>query len=471
MAIVGIKLFGAKNLLLFSKLTSNTWTRYYGSALFISGKRASETFAILSPVLDFDDRFADLPKLKKDLELRGLEVDIDGMKKAWDCYKIVESNRSTLEKKRSDISNQMKALARIRVPTPEDEAKVTRLKTAGKVIRDDLKVVKEALWELEDSVIVQALKLPNVLHPNTPAVHPTLLYSFGDPPSVKKFDKSQSHVELGQSLGLLEYSSPINYYLFNEAAFFELAALRLADEIFASKEMLRISGLDFTRSIIVEAGGLDHEDPDASFILEDNEDVEKHSPNRMHLVGGASLPSFLAMHTKQLINPNSFPVRYFASGRQYIPFPVGAREAGLLTVCQSSAAQVFVAVKDYREPEYLEEFEKILASVKHLYENLCRHYRIVLRPARELGAWESLRASVELWSPFLSEYVETGHVSLCGEYLSKRLLIGCQTPSGRSFPSVISGTVLSVPKVLGCLLEESEGEFVLPAKLREHMPL
>lgn len=447
--------------------------RFYGSALFISGRKANQTFAVLSPYLDFDERFCDLNKLRNELKLREMNVDVESMKKTWEFYKDLDSNKSKLEQKRIDIANRMKVISRQSEQTKDVELEITRLKTLGKTIRQDLKVVKEALWELEETVVSQALKLPNILHPDTPQAEPSILYSSGNRNrAYKEGIPPKSHIEIGASLGLLEYSNPMKYYLLKEAALFELAALRLAANVFSDDNMTRVTGLDFSRSIIVEGSGMDHENPEESFILKDNEEIEKHSSNRMHLIGGASLASFLAMHTKQLINPNHFPLRYFASGRHYAPFSDKSKETGLFTVCQSSAVHVFLLLnKDFSDVEHREEFDRLINAAKLMYDALCSHYRIVVRPAKELRPWESLRVSFELWSPYLSEYVEVGHVSLCGQYFSKRLLIGCQAPQGRTFPSVISGTVLSVPRLLGCLLEEYPEKFVVSDKVRELMPV
>ncbi|KOC66282.1 Serine--tRNA ligase [Habropoda laboriosa] len=176
------------------------------------------------------------------------------------------------------------------------------------------------------------------------------------------------------------------------------------------------------------------------------------------------------MHAKQLIDPKHFPVAYFSTGRQYTPFRPGCTPIGLFTVCQASAALAFILVKDSSSQEYHSQFEKLLNTVCTLYDNLCDHYQIVMRSASELRPWESMRVSFELWSAFSKQYVEIGHISVSGEYFSKRLLIAYQATNERAFPSVISGTVLSVPRLLGCLLEQNPDKFVIPPKVIEHMP-
>ncbi|XP_046748114.1 serine--tRNA synthetase-like protein Slimp [Diprion similis] len=472
MANVGTRLWRMRNVFILERSSLNLNVRTYASALFVPGYKANQSFSILTPEMNFDEQFSDAVKFRKEMELRGVDADIESMKSSWEMYKTVISDRDVLEDKRIDAANQIKRLSRKKANVAEtaDDEEINRLKVLARVLKNDLKTVRQMQWDLEDVVIPAILKLPNVLHKETPAHDPTILYSYKKMNSEYNLSCSSSHIDIGRSLGLLEYTSPMNYYLHDKAALFELGVLRLAAEMLVQDQVLRVTGLDFVRSVIIEATGMDHESPNDSFILEDNEEVEKNSVNRMHLIGGASLPSFLTMHTKQLINPKTFPLEYFASGRQYVPFNSHAQEDGLFTVCQASAAEVFTLMKDPTNSDYWKQFLTMIDFIKVLYTSICNHYRIVLRPARDLRPWESLRASFEVWSPYSKGYIEVGHLSLSGDYLSRRLLIACQTHYGRIFPFIISGTVLSVPRLLGCLLEQSPKEFVIPIKVQEHIP-
>lgn len=442
--------------------------RKYTSALFVPGSKASETFALLSPYLDFDERFKDLEKLRKELKLRGSQIDADELARTWQFYKYIDANKWALEHKRNEISQSMKQLNKKKTLSCEEEKEKIRLMTQGKVLKQEMRIIKEALWEMEEDVVLKGLKLPNEIHERTPPASPLILSKVGEirQPETKEIT---SHLDAGSSLGLIDYKNPLSCYLCDEAALFELATLSYAGKHLAEAEMIRVAGTDFARSLVVEASGIDHEDPNKAFLLENNEDVDPASCNRLHLVGGASLLSFLAMHTKQLINPNHLPVKYFATGRQYIPHVEGTAANGLFTVCQASVVHAFALVQDPLSPEYISQFEQILATVTSLYNSLDVHYRTVMKPADQLNAWESLKVSYEMWSPSLQDYVEIGHVSLSGRYLSKRLLIAYQTPTGRGFPAIISGTVLSIPRLLACLLEQDPKQFRIPTKIAQHM--
>lgn len=440
--------------------------RDYSSALYISGNNAYKAFAYLSPYLDFDERFANVDKLQKNLASRGIDMDVVQLKEAWNFYIKMVTDKYALEDNHTNLAYRIKTLLESAERTAEQEQEVLKLRTQLRIIRQDIKTMKEAIWDLDEDIIERVLKLPNELDPRTPVGEPVILKSVGSVTEISEKNR-KSHIDIGTSLDLLEYKSPLCYYLSNDAVLFELAVLAHAGRVLGDNNMVRMSGTDFSRSLLVEASGLDHEDPTAAFIIENHNEVERGSPNRMHLVGGASLISFLAFHTKQLINPKDFPLKYFATGRQYVPLPRDSHACGLFTACQASAAHAFVIVKDAKSEDYSMLFEQLVETVCRLYDDLCDHYRVVRRSASELQSCEEMRVSFEMWSPFINRYIEIGHVSTCGDYFSKRLLIAYQTPSGRDFPAVISGTVLSVPRLLACLLEQNPDKFVIPSKIAE----
>lgn len=457
---------------LSKKISKSTKTlnniRSFSSALFIPGNKATENFSYLTPYFDFDERFADVEVLKKNIKSRKLNYNIDEMKKSWDFFKNIDNNRKSIEEKRENIAYKMKKHGKNKDQSVEEKKILEGLFLQGKLLKQDLKSIKESLWELEETIIPKLLKLPNEIDEKTPENDEIILKTVGEILINNKINKN--HLEIGKKLGLIEYTNPLHFYLQNEAAYFEIGALSWANKILHDSGMLKIAGADFAKSLVVEAAGLNHEDPYESFHIENSLESEKDY-SRLHLIGGASLIAFLAMHTKQLINPKNFPLRYFSSGRQYVPVVPRPSAIGLFGACQASAVHSHIMVQEKSSTEHQEEFEKLVKTVTELYDQLEIPYRIVLRSADQLKTWESLRVSFELWSNYYGNFIETGHISICGNFFSKRLLIAYQTPNGRDYPAIISGTVLSVPRLLACLLEQNENEFFIPQCIKNKMPI
>jgi seryl-tRNA synthetase len=227
----------------------------------------------------------------------------------------------------------------------------------------------------------------------------------------------------------------------------------------------------------VEGCGLDHEDPNVTYILKDTDDIlHTKDINRLHLIGGASLPSFCSFHAKHIIPITALPLRLVAMGRQYRPYTQSLEETdflGLFGVCQASSVDLFISTTDSFS-NMMNEFDKTVAAVTDIYKELGFPFRVVYIPARSLRLYESLRASFQMYSSYLQSYIEVGHMSVCDGYISKRLLICYEAEAEQKFTQIVSGTAVSVPRLLGCVLElhskaKSFGSIPVPQAVRQNL--
>ncbi|KAJ2940178.1 hypothetical protein O0L34_g11742 [Tuta absoluta] len=320
------------------------------------------------------------------------------------------------------------------------------------LIKDNIRKLKNPLWSAEENAMLEVLKLPNCLHPNTPHGENKVLHTHLEPPNNKK-----DHLKIGEELKLIKFKKNENYYLTGDAAIFELGAKFHFNDLLRKHGFIQFSNPDFVKSVIVEGCGTDHTSPDATFILHHNEETKVNPDNRLYLTGGASLASYFAYLAKNVLPPKAFPLKYISMGRQYIPSP--SDEDSLFHVSQSSVVQFFGASKTSSDLDvYLNEMIEFL---KTAYSNIGYHYRLSLLSADKLHSWESLRVVVEMYSSSLNTYVEVANISLSGDYISKRLLLTFVENKESKFPHIISGTILNVPKLLGCILEQ-DSEFKLP---------
>jgi predicted DNA-binding ribbon-helix-helix protein len=84
--------------------------RSYGSALYMTGDEAKDIFSVVSPHIDIEARFKEISALKRSVELRGMQVDVDRLKIFWEVLKSVEADKITIENKRVDIAKRIKQL-------------------------------------------------------------------------------------------------------------------------------------------------------------------------------------------------------------------------------------------------------------------------------------------------------------------------------------------------------------------------
>jgi seryl-tRNA synthetase len=445
--------------------------RRYGSALYITGDEAKGIFSVLTPHIDIEDRFKEMSALKQSVELRGMQIDVDKLKHLWEVLKTVEADRHTIETRRVDIANRIKELRRGSVIATEE---VDKLKFQGKLLREDLKTTVKAAWELQKKVMTKVLSLPNNLHSDTPNEGTKIVCQFRHESIMRQ---TESHVGIGRRLDVLDYVNPMCYYLKGDAALFELCVLDYFTEKLGKHGFTKFCNSDFGRSVVVEGCGLNHEDPSVTYILQDTGDIlHTKDVNRLHLVGGASLPSFCNFHAKQLIPATALPLRSVAMGRQYTPNSQNLEKtnsSGLFAACQAASVQLFISTTN-TVSNMMDEFDRTMAALTDVYKELGYPFRVVYMPAQSLKLYESLRASFQMYSSYLQSYIEIGHVSVCGDYISKRLLIRYEVENKQEFTQIVSGTAVSVPRLLGCVLElhheaESFRSIPFPQTLRRQL--
>ncbi|KAJ8711092.1 hypothetical protein PYW07_008334 [Mythimna separata] len=329
------------------------------------------------------------------------------------------------------------------------------------LIKENIKKLKVPLWSAEEAVMVEALKIPNSLHFRTPDGENKILYTHLSKPLQNK-----NHLNIGKKMNIVDFKGNENYYLLGKGAVFELGAKFYFSKILKDKKFVQFSNPDFVKSLIVEGSGKDHTDPDVSFILHHTDDSKVNIDSRLHLTGGGSLCSFLAYHAKNVLYAKVLPLKYFTMGRQYTPS--SSEQHSLLHTSQASVVEIFGATKTEDDQDKL--LEELTETLKIAYTKLGYHFRLSLVSADKLCMWESLRLSVEMFSTSLQDYVEVGNVSVSGDFISKRLMFTFVENKESKFPLLVSGTVLNVPKLLACALEQ-DAPFTVPdfAKIERYL--
>lgn len=418
------------------------------SALFINGSKATENFVYVIPYIDFQHDIKQKELIQEQLLKRKLNIDLNKLESLWSIYQELKQRKFEYEKKREEVSRELGKM----IKNDPENILTKKLKIQVNLLKDNIKKLKEPLWFAEEAAIVEILKLPNNLHSRTPDGENRVLYTHLSPPK-----KQKDHLVIGKDLGLIELIKNENYYLKGTAAIFELGAKFYFNNILRKNNFHQFSNPDFVKSLIVEGCGIDHTNPNSSFILHHNENSKVNIDSRLHLTGGASLCSFFAYYTKNILHPKSLPLRYFTMGRQYTPSSF--EEDSLFHVSQSSVVEIFCATRNEKDLSVL--LDDLIEILKSAYSQLGYHFRLSIVTADKLHTWESLRLIIEMYSTSQQTYVEIGNISVSEDYISKRLMLTYVENKESHFPHILSGTVLNVPKFLACVLEQ-DNDFSLP---------
>jgi seryl-tRNA synthetase len=397
----------------------------------VTGDKAKEHFAVLTPVMDFEEKLGNFQEIEENIQRRKLSINLENIQKEWQLYQTIQQRKKNIEQRRADIAKQMRE-------SPNDG-----LKIEGKQLRDDLKLLKENSYYLEDQFANNFLSLPNKIHPKTTDEEQVLFEHLERPgANAKRLDLSD----------LVEYIDEFSCYLKGEAALFDTYCPMYITDFFKSQEFIQFSNPDFARTVIAEGAG---SNPDNLFLLKE-ENVE-NKLNLLHLTGKASIYSFLGFITKLSVFPSYFPLKFVTYGKQYSPSQQGS---DLYSLVQNTCVQLFISILE--ESKVDDTVEELTESYFNLYKKFNQHFRIIRYPAHRLDRSESLRIGVEMFSNSKDSYVEVGSLSVHGDFISKRLLFNCRDGKNFRYPQIVSGTVVDVSKLLIVLLENSDNEFKCP---------
>lgn len=418
----------------------------FSSALYITGDKAQTHFAAVTPVVDFDNELQHKETLIENIKARQLAINLIAVEENWNFFKEIESRKNSLEKTKSEIGQVIAKLIKVKNPTSEVNQELEKLKTHLKLIKDELKTVKTMGYSVEEKAILQVLNLPNILHPKTPEHEELEVYRYLD----RIEQQTDSHMNIGAKNGFLKYTDHRSCYLKSEAALFELAVQKYFNTELANLKFSQFSNSDFVKSVIVEGCGTEPFVGDKVLILEDIHCTNSDGLNKLHLVGAASLYSFMAYFTRHLVLPSQFPINTFCMGRRYQPVK-STSPKDLFHLNQSTEIGVFMANLD--DADIL---EKVINEVSELYKHLGYHFKLLILPASKIEKSECLRLSIQMFSNSLLKYIEVGYISFYGNYLSKRLLFNCSDKTERRYPFVVGGSLMNIQRMIGCILENNE---------------
>lgn len=409
-------------------LSFNVTFRRHISALYVTGDKAMEQYFGITPLLNFEERLDNFDEIQENVQRRKLKINLDELDSEYKLFKSVNERKKAMENRKAEIAKLMK------------ESPSEALKIQGKQTREDLKQLRENSYHLEDNFVHSFLGLPNYIHKFTPNNDKKVVLSFKDHAKVREHESKATLIN-----ELIEFYDPTCYFMKGEAAEFDLFMPMQVLNQYQNSGFINFSNPDFTRSVIVEAAGVDNKD----YYLIKEEDIN-NTLNLLHLTGNASFINYLPFVTKFSTFPTTFPLKFICSGKQY-----DARNhyehQDLYKVVQSTCCQTFIATAD--GASFDEVMDEQVENFVKTFEKFDQHFRIFYYPAHELQQAESCRIGVEMFSNARNSYVEVGNFSYYGDYISKRLLFNYKIGKEFHFPHIYSGTVVNVMKLLLILLE------------------
>lgn len=369
----------------------------------------------------------------------------------------------------------------------------------AKELKAELAAIEAQEAQLQEEIESLAQDLPNLSSVHTPVgteadvvgyINEHLSPATGDPNRAYK-----SHVDIGQELGILDFSGAAQtsgwgwYFLVGDGAMLEQALVQYALSVARKKGWKAVAPPSLVYSHIASACGFQPRDQNGEQQVYAIEQPEKDkSKPQLALAGTAEIP-LAGMKASQTIDSSELPLKTVGVSRCYRA-EAGARGAdtkGLYRVHEFTKVEMFAwtAPDNVGEDHFASSsvadsenvFEEMLSMQREILEALGLHCRILEMPTTDLGASAIRKRDIEAFFPSRTSkdegWGEVTSTSMCTDYQTRRLQTRTRIDGKLEFPHTLNGTALAIPRVLAAILEnhwnESGRSVTIPEALRPFM--
>lgn len=360
----------------------------------------------------------------------------------------VSKEISMLKKEGKDTDAAMKRAQKIPAELEEIEAKTTILEE-----------------ELQNIVS----KIPNIMHASVP-----LGKSSADNVELKKIGKQpnfsfpvKSHVEIGESLGLLDFNSSAEtsgngfYYLQGDLALLNQALIGYALDMMVKKGYLYVeTPLMLHKSVIKNVTDL-HDQKNQIYKIEDED---------LYLIG-TSEHALIGRYIDTILPEKSLPIKqtsYSMCFRKEVGSH-GIDEKGIYRTHQFNKIEMVVLCHPKDSMEFFEEMQKITIEI---FKSLEIPIRVLAICSGDLGDLKHIQVDIEAWSPRKEEYFEVGSCSNLTDAQAKLLKIRVDGKEGKYSPHTLNNTAIATSRALVAILEnfqQKDGLVLIPEVLQQYM--
>ena len=390
--------------------------------------------------------------VKENVRNRHVSADPDLVVELYDKRNQLLKELETLRASRNANAERMKGKL-----SPAERAPLIE---EGKRLKESIAEIEGRHEETEKKLIEEALKIPNMAHPDAPIADGETgnrqLRTWGSVPAFSF--AARDHVQLGQSLDLIDFETGARvagqkfYYLKNDAVILELALVRYAIDALMREGFTPMITPDMAREEIVAGHGFNPRGPESNIYPVEGTDLCLIATAEFTLGG---------YHAGKVLPAEQLPVTYAGVSHCFRreAGAAGQFSKGLYRVHQFTKVEMFV----YCHPDGSEAMlDRLIGIEERIFQGLEIPYRIVDTCTGDLGGPAYRKYDIEAWMPGRGEKGEWGEItsaSNCTDYQARRLGIRYKEGGGRNpFVHTLNGTALAVSRTLIALLENFQRE-------------
>jgi len=358
--------------------------------------------------------------------------------------------------------------------------KLSKIKRAAdaEAIAAEGKKLKELLRRLEPDLRAVEEQFKDLLNdiPNLPADDVPIGKDESENKVIKKWGKpkkfrfkTRDHLELGESLGILDFKAGAKvagsgfYFWTNEGALLELALVKYIFDFLTKKGFIPIITPDLARSRYYLGTGYLPKGPEAQTYEIKNEDLGLIATAEVTLAG---------KHADQIIPEKQLPIKYVGYSHCYRQEAgsYGQYSKGLYRVHQFTKVEMFI----YCLPEQSDKWHQyVLEMEEKIYQELGLPYRVVEMCTGDLGAMAAKKMDLDVWMPGRNDYGEVTSASNCTDYQARNLNIRFRRKKNETgFVHMINGTAIATSRTLLAIFEnyqQKDGSIVIPKVLQKYV--
>jgi seryl-tRNA synthetase len=406
-----------------------------------------------------------LSAVKKALESRGYQIDLDAFKACDDERRQILQQIESLRHERNVVSDR---IAAIKKSGEDAESLVLEMRTVSSRIKD----LDQQLAINQETISEVLMGIPNIPHPSVPIgadeSHNPVIRTEGDPPDFG-FDP-KAHWDIGSLLNILDFerASKITGARFplylGAGARLERALINFMLDIHTGEHGYR----EVLPPFIVNRETMTHTGQLPKF----EEDLFKLAGWEYYLIPTAEVP-VTNIHQDEILDADDLPIYYTA----YTPCfrseagSYGKDTRGLIRQHQFNKVEL---VKFCQPEASYDELESLLRHAETILKRLEIPYQVIELCTGDLGFSAAKTYDIEVWMPAQGRYREISSCSNFENFQARRANIRFKRKGqkGTQLVHTLNGSGLAVGRTVAAILEnyqQPDGSVGIPLQLRPYM--
>jgi seryl-tRNA synthetase len=429
----------------------------------------------MTTMIDVKDLRENPEKYRKGAERKGVPVEIA---RILDLESQRVAAQQEFERLRTEQNEASKQIGRLKDPA-EKQAAIA--KVAG--LKSSVQAAEQRAKEIENLLNPLLLTIPQPPDDDVPvgkdATDNVVMRTWGEP-RVFEF-KPKSHIELGKSLGLINFEAGVelagsrSYFLTGLGAEMHQAVLRMAFDLMTrEKGFTAMTVPVLVREVAMRGTGFFPAGKDQTYH------VDPESENPLFLTGTAEV-ALTAHHMNHTLDESELPRKYVAVSTCFRreAGTYGKDTAGLYRVHQfDKCEQVVICRNDINESKRWHV--EMLGYAEELLQRLKLPYRVIQCCTGDIGVKNASMMDIETWMPGrfdgkdkASGYGETHSASRLYEFQARRLNLRYKAADGKTrYCHTLNNTVVASPRILIPILENfqnADGSVTIPEAMRPYL--